>query len=156
MVTDGERRYGKILFEICSEVVRTGFRGRPKKTLPPGIKIAIKNKGSQKNTKGRKRPKYQQPWPKHPETLGEIKDEDIHANHLEAQNGATRRKCSPCRRKTNTYSKTTKGLQRVLDIQRIIHNFCRTHYTTKVVPAVKLGILKMGMTMGELLTTQTT
>jgi hypothetical protein len=156
LVTDGERRYGKILFEICSEVVRTGRRGRPKKTLRRGIKIGIKNKGSQKNKKGRKRPKYQQPWPKHPETPGEVKTNDIHANHLEAQNAAIRRKCSPCRRKTNTYSKTPRGLQRILDIQQIIHNFFRPHYTTKIVPAVKIGILNVGMTMGELLTTRIT
>jgi len=31
LVTDGERRYGNILFEICQEVVRTGKIGRPKK-----------------------------------------------------------------------------------------------------------------------------
>lgn len=154
LVTDGERRYGNILFEICNEVIRTGRRGRPKKTLRQGIRIGIKNKGSQKKKKGRKRPKYQQPWEKHPKTPGEIRENDIHANHLEAQNASIRRKCSPCRRKTNTYSKTTKGLQRVLDIQHIIHNFIRSHYTTKIVPAVKIGILSTGMTMIELLTTK--
>lgn len=31
LVTDGERRYGNILFEICSELVKTGKPGRPKK-----------------------------------------------------------------------------------------------------------------------------
>ena len=29
LVTDGERRYGNLLFEICQEVVRTGRAGRP-------------------------------------------------------------------------------------------------------------------------------
>jgi transposase-like protein len=33
LFTDGERRYGNILFEICQEVVRTGQIGRPKKHL---------------------------------------------------------------------------------------------------------------------------
>ncbi len=33
LVTDGERRYGNILFEICHEVIRDGQRGRPPKVL---------------------------------------------------------------------------------------------------------------------------
>lgn len=33
LITDGERRYGNLLFEICSETVKTGKRGRPKKRL---------------------------------------------------------------------------------------------------------------------------
>ena len=36
LVTDGERRYGNILFEICQEVIRTGKVGRPKKHLKLG------------------------------------------------------------------------------------------------------------------------
>ena len=147
LVTDGERRYGNILFEICNEVVHTGRKGRPKKTLRRGIKVGIKNKGNQNHRRGRKKPKYQKPWPKHPETQGDIEVKDIHANHLEAQNAGTRRKCSPCRRNTNTYAKTPNGLQRVLYIQQIIHNFFRPHFTTKTVPAVAIGILGMGMTM---------
>jgi len=31
LLTDGKRRYGKILFEICHEVLRTGKPGRPQK-----------------------------------------------------------------------------------------------------------------------------
>jgi transposase-like protein len=31
LLTDGERRYGNILFEMCQEVIRTGQVGRPKK-----------------------------------------------------------------------------------------------------------------------------
>lgn len=31
LFTDGERRYGNLLFEICQEVIRTGQVGRPKK-----------------------------------------------------------------------------------------------------------------------------
>ena len=31
LFTDGERRYGNLLFEICQTVVRTGKVGRPKK-----------------------------------------------------------------------------------------------------------------------------
>lgn len=35
LFTDGERRYGNLLFEICQEVIRTGQVGRPKKHLSP-------------------------------------------------------------------------------------------------------------------------
>ncbi len=31
LLTDGEKRYGTTLFEVCSETIRTGKRGRPKK-----------------------------------------------------------------------------------------------------------------------------
>ncbi len=34
LITDGEKRYGTTLFEVCSEVMRTGKRGRPKKLYP--------------------------------------------------------------------------------------------------------------------------
>lgn len=33
LFTDGERRYGTLLFQICQEVLRTGHVGRPKKHL---------------------------------------------------------------------------------------------------------------------------
>ena len=33
-LSDGERRYGNTLFEMCAEVLRTGSCGRPPKTLP--------------------------------------------------------------------------------------------------------------------------
>lgn len=58
-LSDGERRYGNMLFDLCSEVLKTGRAGRPPKTLPKGVKVRVKNKGDQKRKKGRKRPKYQ-------------------------------------------------------------------------------------------------
>ena len=56
LITDGERRYGQGLFEICAELLHTGKRGRPPKTLPKGVKVRIKNKGAQAHRRGRKRP----------------------------------------------------------------------------------------------------
>jgi hypothetical protein len=46
LLTDGERRYGNLLFELCSQALRTGKRGRPEKTWPKGVKVRLKNKGS--------------------------------------------------------------------------------------------------------------
>lgn len=34
LITDGEKRYGTTLFEVCAEVLKTGKRGRPKKLFP--------------------------------------------------------------------------------------------------------------------------
>jgi len=34
LLTDGERRYGNLLFEICHEVIKNGKAGRPLKRLP--------------------------------------------------------------------------------------------------------------------------
>jgi len=113
-----------------------GKPGRPKRTLKKGVKVRIKNKGSQSHKKGRKRPKYEAPCPEHPETTGDIQQSDIHADHVENQNAALRRKCSAFRRKTNTYAKSKGGLQRALNVYWAVHNFPRVHHTTKEVPEV--------------------
>ena len=145
-LSDGERRYGNTLFERCAEVLRNGSRGRPPKTLPAGVKVRLKNKGSQKSKPGRKRPKYEAPHREHPDTEQSFDLQDIHANHLEAQNAALRRRNSAFRRRTNTYAKSKQALQRTLDIYQIIHNFVRPHWTTGFVPAVALGIFKLSLT----------
>ena len=154
LLTDGERRYGNILFEICHELLRTGKPGRPQKTLKKGVTVRVKNKGSQAHKKGPKRPKYQTTCPQHPETSNVISDEETHANHVEANNSAMRRKCSPYRRKTNTYAKSETGLQRVLNLYWVIHNFVRVHFTTKEVPAVSLGVIESGLTPEKLFSAQ--
>jgi transposase-like protein len=147
--TDGERRYGNLLFEICYELVNNGKPGRPKKTFKKGVHFSIKNKGSQAHKKGRKRPKYQSPWREHPETTRTIEETDIHANHAEAFWSALRRKCATFRRKTNTYAKATKGLQRLLHVYWVVHNFLRAHFTTREVPAVALGVLERRLSVRE-------
>ena len=154
LVTDGERRYGNLLFEICHELLKNGKRGKPKKILKKGVKVRIKNKGSQSKKKGRKRPKYQSPFNEHPETHQDIENKDIHANHIEGQNAALRRKNSAFRRKTNTYAKTDSGLQRTLDIQWIVHNFVNIHFTIKKVPAVALGVINKGLSLPEVFNIQ--
>lgn len=146
LLTDGERRYGIILFEICQELLRTGKPGRPRKTLKKGVTVRVKNKGSQAHNRGRKKPKYQTTCPQHPETSNNITDKETHANHVEANNSAMRRKCSAYRRKTNTYAKSETGLQRVLNVYWVIHNFLRVHFTTKEVPAVSLGVIENVLT----------
>jgi len=150
LVTDGERRYGNILFEICRQALRTGKVGRPHQTLPKGVKVRVKNKGSQAHKKGPKRPKYQAPQPEHPDTPQDLADTDIHANHLEGFNAGIRRMLACFRRRTNTYAKQEGTLQTRLDVHWVLHNFVRTHFTTKQVPAVALGILERGLCMFEL------
>jgi len=150
-LSDGERRYGNALFELCAETLRTGGRGRPPKTLPPGVRVRLKNKGSQKSKPGRKRPKYEALHREHPETAG-VPDEMIHANHVEAQNAALRRRNSAFRRCSNTYAKCKEGLQRTLDVHQIIHNFVRNHWTTGEVPAVALGVITGALGLEGILT----
>ena len=147
LLTDGERRYGNLLLEICQEVLRTGKPGRPRKTLPKGVKVRIENKGSRAHERGRKRPKYQTPWNEHPDTEQNVADSDVHANHTEGFNSSLRRKVSCYRRKTNTYAKERSALQTRLDVYWILHNFVRPHFTTKQVPAVALGILETGLSL---------
>jgi transposase-like protein len=148
--TDGERRYGNLLFEICHELVKNGKPGRPTKTFKRGVHVRVKNKGAQAHKKGPKRPKYQSPWREHPETARIIAETDIHANHAEAFWSALRRKCATFRRKTNTYAKATKGLQRLLRVYWVVHNFLRVHFTTREVPAIALGILERRLSVHEI------
>jgi len=150
LLTDGERRYGNLLFEICNEVVKTGKRGRPRKTLPKGVIVRIKNKGSQSHKRGRKRQKYQDPQPEHPETIQNIENKEIHANHVEAFNASLRRRCAAYRRRTNTYAKIKNRLQERLDLIWIFHNFTNIHFTTRQVPAVALGIMTQGIKTEDL------
>jgi transposase-like protein len=150
LITDGERRYGNILFEICRQALRTGRVGRPRQTLPKGVKVRLKNKGSQAHKKGPKRPKYQAPQPEHPDTPQDLPDQDIHANHLEGFNGGMRRKLACYRRRTNTYAKQDDALQARLDVHWVLHNFVRPHFTTQQVPAVALGILDRELSLFEL------
>jgi len=153
-LSDGERRYGNTLFELCSTELRTGKVGRPPRTLPKGVKVRIKNKGNQNHKRGRKRPKYQASQREHPDTEQNLPDSEIHANHVEAQNAAIRRRNSTFRRKTNTYAKTKEDLQRTLDVHQIIHNFVRPHWTTGKVPAVAIGIISKPLTLETILTMQ--
>src|ERR671924_2313925 len=150
LITDGERRYGQVLFNLCSELVRTGKRGRPPRTLPKGIQVRVKNTGSRAPKRGRKRPKYQAPCREHPQTSSAIENTPIQANHLEAFNASLRRRCAAYRRKTNTYAKKKKRLQQRLDVYWILHNFARVHFTTKYVPAVALGIIEQGLSLAEI------
>ena len=154
LLTDGERRYGNLLFEICREVVRTGRPGRPKTTLSKGVKVRVKNKGSQTHKRGPKRPKYQVPHNEHPETEQNLPDKNIHANHVEAFNSALRRKLACYRRRTNTYAKKQPALQQRLDAHWVLHNFVRKHFTTKTVPAVALGIISIGLSWLQLFSIQ--
>ena len=156
LLTDGERRYGRLLFELCSEALRNGKRGRPKKTLPKGVKVRLKNKGSQRHKRGPKRPKYQAPYPEHPQTDQAIETKEIHANHLEAFHTSLRRRCAAYRRRTNMYAKNTARLQERLDVYWIVHNFVRVHFTTRQVPAVALGILEYGLSLKEVFLIQKT
>jgi hypothetical protein len=155
LLTDGERRYGSLLFELCSQALRTGKRGRPKKTLPKGVKVRLKNKGSQRHRRGPKRPKYQAPYPEHPDTVEAVATNEIHANPLEAFHTSLRRRCAAYRRRTNLYAKKTGRLQARLDVYWIVHNCVRVHFTTRQVPAVALGVLEHGFSLNEIFLLQT-
>jgi len=113
--------------------------------------VRLKNKGSQAHKRGPKRPKYQAPKPEHPDTQQNINNEDIHANHLEGFNSALRRRMACYRRRTNTYAKEQPALQIRLDAYWVLHNFIRPHFTTRLIPAVALGVLDQSLSWNEIL-----
>ena len=148
--TDGERRYGKALWQLATVFLKTNeahpdFRRR--KVWRVGLEVAMKIKGSQ----GRRRIE----WVKteHPLTAISPMDE-VHANHNEAQNAAIRRRVSAFRRRQNLYAKRVEGLQRALDVQRLIHNWVRPHWSLgkNVTPAVAIGYCDRPLSTHELLT----
>ena len=118
------------------------------------MRVRLKNKGAKKGDRasGRLRQKYQAPILEHPETAHEVKGKEIHANHLEAFDSSIRRRNSTFRHKMNNYANSASILHRTLDVFWLVHNFIRVHLTTKVVPAVKLGIIKTRISWSQLLT----
>src|SRR4029434_674897 len=148
--TDGERRYGHLLFEIGHALVNHGKPGRPKKTFKKGVHVRVKNKGSQAHKKGRKRPKYQSPWREHPETARITAETDLHAKHTETLCRGLSTQCAPFLPKTNMYAKPPTGLQRLLRVYWVVHNFLRVHFTTREVPAVALGLLERQLSVQEI------
>ncbi|MDM8544845.1 hypothetical protein QUF90_27590 [Desulfococcaceae bacterium HSG9] len=151
-LSDGERRHGDMLFSLCAGTLQTGKRGRPPKVLPPGVRVRVKNKGDRKHKQVPERPKYQAPQREHPDTDQNLPGAEIHADCLEAQNAAIRRRDSAFRRRTNTCAKTEKGLRRTLDVHQVIHNFVRPHRTTAAVPAVSTGIMAELSSLEDILT----
>src|SRR5215831_11642031 len=101
-------------------------------------------------TKDHKGPKYQAPYPEHPDTAQPLATTEIHANHLEAFHTSLRRRCAAYRRRTNMYAKKTGRLQERLDVYWIVHNFVRVHFTTRQVPAVALGVLEESFSLQEI------
>jgi hypothetical protein len=150
--SDGERRYGQQLWKLAS-VYLLSREYHPdyghRKVWREGLEVAMKIKGSQ----GSRRVE----WVKveHPFTALSPKHE-VHANHNEAQNAALRRRCSAYRRRANLYAKKLSGLQRVLDLQRLVHNWVRPHWglAKGVTPAMKMGFCSRPFTMLELLTSK--
>lgn len=118
------------------------------------MRIARKNKGSRKGVRGRKPKKYERPCREHPETESYIDIYEVQANSLEARNASIRRKNSAFRRKSNTYAKAKRHLQRTLDMTWVFNNFVTKHFTTGIVPAVALSIVKTGFSIEELLMMQ--
>jgi hypothetical protein len=113
--------------------------------------VRLKNKSSKRRDSEGKLKKVETPKTEHPETTEKPEDKDVHANHVEAFNSSLRRYLAAFRRRTNTYAKSVVGLQRVLDIFWMVHNFVRSHFTTREVPAVALGIIEKGLTWEDLL-----
>lgn len=135
--TDGERRYGLALWKLASvwlKPAEISANYPHRKVWRFGLEVAMKVKGSQ----GRRRIV----WVKseHPYTAMSPANE-VHANHNEAQNSAIRRRASAYRRRQNLYAKTVDALQRVLDVQRLLHNWVRPHWSLggNTTPAMAMG-----------------
>jgi hypothetical protein len=110
------------------------------------LEVAIKIKGSQ----GQPRVewlKIEHPWT----ALSAIAE--VHANHLEAFNSALRRRATAYRRRQNHYAKQVEGLQRALDVQRLMHNWVRPHWSLgkQTTPAMAMGFIQRPLKLSEIL-----
>ncbi len=99
-----------------------------------GLEVAFKVKGFQE------KPHVELIRQEHPFTAISPQSE-VHANHNEAQNSSLRRRASAYRRGQNHYTKVVEGLQRDLDVQRLIHNWVRPHWGLEKnrAPAIAMG-----------------
>jgi hypothetical protein len=95
-----------------------------RKVWREGVEVAMKIKGSQG------KPRVEWVKVEHPFTAISLKTE-VHANHLEALNSALRRRATAYRRRQNQYAKIVEGLQRALNVQRLLHNWVKQF--TKIV-----------------------
>jgi len=150
--TDGERRYGNELWKLASvylpEKERTQSYGY-RKVWREGLEVAIKVKGSQG------KPHVEWVRPEHPYSAISAQSE-IHANHNEAHNSSLRRRASAYHRRQNHYAKVVEGLQRALDVQRLIHNWVRPHWglEKKQTPAMAMGYLERPVAMLKILSSR--
>jgi hypothetical protein len=150
--TDGERRYGKELWKLASVYLSQDEKTHSfqyRKVWREGLEVAIKVKGSQC------KPHVEWLRQEHPFTAISPKS-DVHANHNEAQNSSIRRRASAYHRRQNHYAKVVAGLQRALNVQRLIHNWVRPHWGLKKnhTPAMVMGYLERPITMLELLSSR--
>jgi hypothetical protein len=117
-----------------------------RKVWREGLEVAMKIKGSQG--------KPRREWVKqeHPFTTISPTSE-VHANHVEAFNSALRRRATAYRRRQNHYAKVLKGLQRALNVQRLLHNWVRPHWGLgkKKTPAMAMGFINRPVTISEIL-----
>lgn len=109
-----------------------------------GLEVAMKVKGSQGKAR-REWVKLEHPW------TAISAESDVHANHGEAHNAALRRRCSAFRRRQNLYAKTPSGLERVLSVQRLIHNWVRLRWSSLQTPAMALGFTSRAVSIGQML-----
>jgi hypothetical protein len=76
----------------------------------------------------------------------------VHANHMEAENSAIRRRCSAYRRRQNLYAKTMDGLQRAITAQRLMHNWGRVYWSlSNQTPAMAMGFYQRLVPLEEFL-----
>ncbi len=164
--TDGERRYGKTLWKLAS-VFLPQCKRIPTypywKVWREGLEVAIKVKGSQG------KPHIEWLSAEHPFTAispksdvhkegvrGKLPPAHFRANHNEAQNSSLRRRSSAYHRRQNHYAKVVNGLQRALDVQRLVHNWVRPHWglANNQTPAMAMGYLNRPIFMTELLSSR--
>jgi hypothetical protein len=141
LLTDGARREGSRVVARWSDARRNGKRGRPKQTLPTGVKGRRKHTGSHRQKRGPTRPQYPAPSPEHPDTAQPVAPPDSHAHHRAAFPTSLRRRWAASRRRTHMYAKKTGRLQERLAVYWIVPHCVRVHLTTRQVPAVALGML---------------
>lgn len=77
--------------------------------------------------------------------------ERICASHIERQNGSLRQWCKRLTRVTYAFSKKWENLRPALALHFAFYNFCRTHSSLKITPAMASGLTGRAWTLAELL-----
>lgn len=83
--------------------------------------------------------------------IGNPDEAHISTSHVERNNLTIRRGCARYARSTNAHSKKLENHRHAFALHSVHYNWCRVHQTTKITPAMAVGLTDKPWSLGDLL-----
>ena len=122
-----------------TKLLGTAKRGHQKKTFAKGVNALLEIRGQKKDLGEKEEIMKNNGLSIWIQILSSTTG-GVQPNRLGATNANFRRKNSAFRRRTNTYAKDQKSLQRTVDVSSVIRNLTTKHFLIGVVAALAQGI----------------